>query len=143
MNEHDHGHPPDQGGPMTHYQIMEEALRGLLIEKGVFTAEDVRREVEKMDARTPARGAAVVARAWADPAYKERLLSDGTAACEELGLDMGPTYCLVAVENTAEVHNVIVCTLCSCYPRNLIGLPPDWYKSRAYRTRLVREPREV
>ncbi len=128
---------------MTHYQIMEEALRGLLIEKGVFTAEDVRREVEKMDARTPARGAAVVARAWADPAYKERLLSDGTAACEELGLDMGRTYYLVAVENTAEVHNVIVCTLCSCYPRNLIGLPPDWYKSRAYRTRLVREPREV
>ena len=143
MNEHTHDRVPDQGGPMTHYQIMEEALRGLLIEKGVFTAEEVRREVEKMDARTPARGARVVARAWADPAYKERLLSDGTAACKELGLDMGRTYHLVAVENTAEVHNVIVCTLCSCYPRNLIGLPPDWYKSRAYRTRLVREPREV
>jgi nitrile hydratase len=143
MNEHDHDHVPDHDGPMTHYQIMEEALRELLIEKGVFTAEDVRREVEKMDARTPVRGACVVARAWADPAFKERLLSDGTAACEELGLDMGQTYYLVAVENTAEIHNVIVCTLCSCYPRNLIGLPPDWYKSRAYRTRVVREPREV
>ncbi len=69
--------------------------------------------------------------------------ANGTAACEEMGLDMGQTYYLVAVENTETVHNVIVCTLCSCYPRNLIGLPPDWYKSRAYRTRVVREPRAV
>jgi nitrile hydratase subunit alpha len=145
MNDthHDHAHPPNQDGPLTHYQILESAVRELLIEKGVFTADDVRREVEKMDQRTPARGAKVVARAWTDPAYKERLLENGTAACEELGLDMGQTYFLVAVENTESVHNVIVCTLCSCYPRNLIGLPPDWYKSRAYRTRVVREPREV
>lgn len=138
-----HAHPPDQDGPLTYYQILETAVRELLIEKGVFTADDVRREVEKMDQRTPARGAKVVARAWTDPAYKARLLENGTAACEELGLDMGQTYYLVAVENTESVHNVIVCTLCSCYPRNLIGLPPDWYKSRAYRTRVVREPRAV
>jgi nitrile hydratase len=142
-NGHDHAPPPGHDGPLTHYQIREIAVRELLIEKGAFTADDVRREVEKMDQRTPAKGAAVVARAWTDPAYKERLLADGTAACGEMGIDMGRTYFLVAVENTETVHNVIVCTLCSCYPRNLIGLPPDWYKSRAYRSRAVREPRAV
>jgi len=84
----------------------------------------------------------VVARAWVDPAFKARLLADGTAACLELGIDIRPTR-LVAVENTPEVHNLIVCTLCSCYPRLLLGLPPDWYKSRAYRARAVREPRAV
>jgi nitrile hydratase len=144
-NGHDHHHPsvPDQDGPGTYYQTLEIAVRELLIEKDIFTADDVRREVEKMDQRTPAKGAAVVARAWTDPAFKERLLENGTAACEEMGLDMGQTYFLVALENTETVHNVIVCTLCSCYPRTLIGLPPDWYKSRAYRTRVVRDPREV
>jgi nitrile hydratase len=95
-----------------------------------------------MDSRTPARGAKVVAHAWADPAYKARLLADGNAALEEIGLDRG-LYKLVVVENTPSVHNVIVCTLCSCYPRWLLGLPPDWYKSRNYRSRVVREPRTV
>jgi nitrile hydratase len=95
-----------------------------------------------MDSRTPARGAQVVAHAWTDPAFKARLLSDGNAALEEIGLDRGP-YKLVVVENTPTVHNVIVCTLCSCYPRWLLGLPPDWYKSRNYRSRAVREPRAV
>ncbi|MEE9240576.1 MAG: nitrile hydratase subunit alpha [bacterium] len=121
---------------------METAVRELLIEKGILTADEVRREVEKMDARSPAQGARVVARAWTDPAFKERLLTNGTAACEELGIEMGPTY-LVVVENTDTVHNAIVCTLCSCYPRMLLGPPPDWYKSRAYRSRVVREPRVV
>ena len=95
-----------------------------------------------MDARSPALGARVVVRAWTDPAFKARLLANGTAACEELGIEMGPTK-LVVVENTPEVHNLIVCTLCSCYPRMLLGLPPDWYKGRAYRARAVREPRQV
>src|SRR4029453_5662595 len=95
-----------------------------------------------MDSRTPLRGAKVVARAWADPAYKARLLTESNAAVEEIGLDRGP-YKLVVVENTPQVHNVIVCTLCSCYPRWLLGLPPDWYKSRNYRSRTVREPRAV
>ena len=95
-----------------------------------------------MDSRTPARGAKVVARAWTDPAYKARLLADGNAALEEIGLDRG-VYKLVVVENTPAVHNVVVCTLCSCYPRWLLGLPPDWYKSREYRSRTVREPRVV
>jgi nitrile hydratase len=108
----------------------------------LLTEEQIRREVEDMRARTPERGAKVVARAWVDPEYKKRLLENGTKACEELGLDV-PALKLVVVENTPQVHNVIVCTLCSCYPRMLLGIPPDWYKSRAYRSRMVREPREV
>jgi nitrile hydratase len=142
----DHHHPhetlPDAEERISYYRTMEIAVRELLIEKGIITADEVRRAVEKMDARTPAQGARVVARAWTDPAYKARLLADGTAACQELGIDMGPTRLLV-VENAAALHNVIVCTLCSCYPRMLLGLPPDWYKSRAYRSRVVREPRAV
>ena len=139
---HDHTPPTDQDGPLTYYQTMEIALRELLVEKGVVTADEIRAAVEAMDARTPAAGGRVVARAWCDPDFKQRLIADGTAACEELGIDMGPTR-LVVVENTDSVHNVIVCTLCSCYPRMLLGPPPDWYKSRAYRSRVVREPRAV
>lgn len=142
---HDHGHPHaaiEQTEPQGHYQYLADAVRELLIEKGVFTADEMRRAIEAMDARTPAQGARVVARAWVDPDYKARLLADGTAAVEELGIDMGPTK-LVVVENTPEAHNVIVCTLCSCYPRMLLGLPPAWYKSRNYRSRTVIEPRAV
>lgn len=139
---HDHQPPPDEDGPLTYYQTMEIAVRELLIEKGVFGADDVRAAIETMDARSPARGAEVVAHAWTDPAFREALLADGSAACARLGIDIGPLK-LIAVENTADVHNVIVCTLCSCYPRNLLGLPPDWYKAKAYRARVVREPRAV
>lgn len=144
---HDHGHPhagvrPDADDTLSYYQVMEVAVRELLIEKGVLSADAVRREVEKMDARSPAQGARVVARAWADPAFKAKLLELGNDALVELGLERGP-YKLVVVENTADVHNLIVCTLCSCYPRWLLGLPPDWYKSRNYRSRAVREPRQV
>jgi len=139
---HPHDHRPDQDGPLSDYQRMEIALRELLVEKGILTADEIRRTVEAMDARSPALGARVVARAWSDPAFKARLLANGTAACEELGVAMAGTK-LVVVESTAEVHNLIVCTLCSCYPRMLLGLPPDWYKSRAYRARAVREPRTV
>ncbi len=141
-HSHDHAPPPDQDGPLSYYQAMETTVRELLIEKGVISAEEVRATVEAMDARSPAQGAQVVARAWSDPAYKARLLQDCSAACAELGIDMGPTLLLV-VENEAKLHNVIVCTLCSCYPRALLGLPPDWYKARAYRSRVVREPRAV
>lgn len=138
------GHPyrADQDGPLTRSQIMEIAIREILIEKGVLTADQITQQIDAMDARSPANGAQVVARAWTDPAFRERLLADGSAACAELGFDVGPMR-LIAVENTATLHNVIVCTLCSCYPRNLLGLPPDWYKSRAYRSRTVREPRKV
>ncbi len=143
-HDHDHPHPtrPDQDDRLTYYQTMEIAVRELLVEKGILTADQIRRQVEDMDNRTPLRGAKVVARAWTDPAYKARLLAEGNPALEEIGLDRGP-YRLVVVENTPAVHNVIVCTLCSCYPRWLLGLPPDWYKSRNYRSRVVREPRSV
>jgi nitrile hydratase subunit alpha len=128
--------------PLTYFQLMEVSLRELLVEKGVVTDAEVDAVAADMKARGPERGAKVVARAWTDSAYKQRLLADGTAACEELGLDV-PALRLVVVENTPQVHNVIVCTLCSCYPRMLLGLPPDWYKSRNYRSRVVREPRAV
>src|SRR5438105_15058774 len=128
--------------PYAYYELMETSLRELLVEKGIITNEQVNAEVAAMRARTPERGARVVARAWVDAAYKKRLLANGTAACEELGLEI-PGLHLVVVENTSSVHNVIVCTLCSCYPRMLLGLPPDWYKSRNYRSRMVREPRAV
>ncbi len=141
---HVHRYPPrpDQDDTLTYYRAMEAAVRELLIDKGVLTAEDVRRQVENMDGRNAGLGAKMVARAWLDPAYKQRVLADGSQAAEEIGLDVGPLK-LVVVENTPTVHNVIVCTLCSCYPRMLLGLPPDWYKSRNYRSRVVREPRAV
>jgi nitrile hydratase len=141
---HTHRYPPrpDQDDTLTYYRAMEVAVRELLIEKGIVTAEAVRRQVEDMDGRNAGRGAKMIARAWLDPAYKQRMLAEGARAAEEIGLDVGPLK-LVVVENTASVHNVIVCTLCSCYPRMLLGLPPDWYKSRNYRSRVVREPRAV
>ncbi|MCX8254696.1 Nitrile hydratase subunit alpha [Beijerinckiaceae bacterium RH AL1] len=141
-HDHDHDHHAEPEGPPTHYQIMEIALRELLIEKGVFTADDVRREVEAMEARTPATGARLVARAWVDPAFKARLLENTATAAAEMGIEAGP-YRVLTMENTPDVHNMIVCTLCSCYPRVLLGLPPAWYKGIAYRARAVREPRAV
>ena len=134
----------DQGTyqPYTYYQLMETSLRELLVQKGVVTDAQVDEVVAAMRGRQPERGAKVVARAWVDPAYKARLLANGTAACEELGLEI-PSLKLVVVENTPQMHNAIVCTLCSCYPRVLLGIPPDWYKSFGYRSRMVREPRVV
>jgi len=139
-----HRHParPDQDDTITQWRAMEIAVRELLIDKGILSAEEVRRQVEEMDNRTPLQGARVVAKAWTDPEYKKLLLSDGNAACAALGMEGGP-YKLVVVENTGQVHNIIVCTLCSCYPRWLLGLPPDWYKSRNYRSRAINEPRDV
>jgi nitrile hydratase len=134
----------DQGKyqPLTYFQLMEVSLRELLVEKGILTEEEVAQEVEAMRKRGYERGSRVVTRAWCDPAFKKRLLQNGTQACEELGLEI-PGLKLLVVENTREVHNAIVCTLCSCYPRMLLGIPPDWYKSRNYRSRMVREPRAV
>ena len=134
----------DQGRyqPLSYFQLMEVSLRELLVEKGVLTEEQVNATVADMRSRGAERGASVVARAWTDPGFKARLLADGTKACQELGLDV-PALRLIAVENTPAVHNVIVCTLCSCYPRMLLGIPPEWYKSRPYRSRAVREPRAV
>ena len=128
--------------PLTYYQMMEVSLRELLVEKGVITEAEVERAMGEIKARSPERGAKMVARAWLDPAYKARMLADGSAAAEELGFEV-PALKLIVVENTPDTHNVIVCTLCSCYPRMLLGIPPEWYKSRNYRSRVVREPRVV
>ena len=133
---------PGNYQPYNYFQLMEVSLRELLVEKGVVTEAQVAAAVEDMRERTPERGARVVARAWVDGSYKKKLLEDGSRACEELGLDV-PALKLVVVENTPAVHNMVVCTLCSCYPRMLLGIPPDWYKSRNYRSRAVREPRAV
>jgi nitrile hydratase len=145
-HSHDHAHddhaPIQAAEPEGRYQLLAEAVRELLIEKGHFTADQHRAMVEKIDARTPSVGAKIVARAWTDPAFKRRLLDDGKAACAELGVDVNVANLLV-VENTPEVHNVIVCTLCSCYPVFVLGRPPDWYKSAVYRSRVVRDPRAV
>ena len=157
-HDHDHDHPHDHGhhhhghnhphDPIevsegaSEYEIMVHAIKELLIEKGVITGEDIRKTLEFMDTRTPALGAKVVARAWTDPEFKKRLLANGTAAVAEMGIPMGDAE-LIVVENSKDMHNIIVCTLCSCYPRTVLGLPPDWYKSRNYRSRVVVEPRAV
>ena len=140
-HDHDHGEDFDEGAP-TEYEIMSRAMQELLEAKGVITAEQIRARMEKFDSDFPHRGARVIAHAWADPAFRKRLLEDGKAACAEYGLDLEADR-LIAVENTPQVHNVIVCTLCSCYPRALLGMPPTWYKSENYRKRVVREPRAV
>jgi nitrile hydratase subunit alpha len=154
-HEHRHGdhvhapgyrHPPqpDHDDTLTYCRKREIAVRELLIGQGVITADEVRQVVEDIEGRTPEGGARVVARAWTDPAFKEALLSDATAACESMGFEMALyDVKLTVVENTPDVHNLVVCTLCSCYPRMLLGLPPAWYKSIAYRSRAVREPRAV
>lgn len=145
---HGHGHAPHpfqpdiEDAPLTHHQLLALAVGDLLIDKGVFSGDDLRRQIEDIDSRSPASGAKVVARAWTDPGFKARLLQDTNKAAAELGIDAG-TIPIMTVENTPDTHNVIVCTLCSCYPRLLLGLPPDWYKSREYRSRVVREPRAV
>ena len=143
---HSH-HAPAQGrehesGPPSEHEILSRAMQELLEEKGVITAEQVRRRMEKFEQDFPYRGARVIAHAWTDPAFRKRLLADGKAACAEFGIDLEADR-LVAVENTPEVHNVVVCSLCSCYPRALLGMPPTWYKSENYRKRVVRDPRGV
>lgn len=139
-HDHDHDHDREQESPVA---LRGRALEALLVEQGVVSREDVVRGVDWLVSRTPADGARLVARAWVDPAFRERLLADARAAAEELGLDAGPAPVVVAVENTHEVHHVVVCTLCSCYPRALLGPPPAWYKSLAYRSRAVGDPRGV
>jgi thiocyanate hydrolase subunit gamma len=149
MDTHDHSHdhaPAADSAELApgYFEIMEIAVRELLIEKKYFTAGEIRRQIEVLDSRNPALGAKVVARAWVDPDFRSRLLANGRKACED---DFGITFYddtgLVVLENTDTVHNLIVCTLCSCYPRPVLGLPPDWYKAKPYRARAVKEPRKV
>jgi len=144
-HDHDHDHPHEpighDGDPPA--AARARALEELLVEKGVITREAVRQGVDWLVSRSPADGSQLVARAWADPEFKERLLSDAREAALEVGLDPGPSPKVVAVENTDDVHHMVVCTLCSCYPRALLGPPPAWYKSLPYRSRAVSEPHAV
>jgi nitrile hydratase len=144
-HEHGHDHPHEpighDGEPPAAARV--RALEELLVEKGVITREAVRQGVDWLVSRSPADGARLVARAWVDPDFKQRLLVDARAAAAELDLDAGPSPKVMAVENTGEVHHMVVCTLCSCYPRALLGPPPAWYKSLPYRSRAVSEPRAV
>jgi nitrile hydratase alpha subunit len=147
QHAHAHGeHPsiPDAGDGMPgYYEIMETAVRELLVEKRLFSADEIRRMLEVMDSRTPALGAKVVARAWVDPNYKQRLLGDPSGAIGEMDLLGMQGQHMAVVENTPTVHNLVVCTLCSCYPWPLLGLPPRWYKSAPYRSRAIIDPRGV
>lgn len=146
MNTHDHSSPhpepaaPPYGGD---YEVMETAVRELLIEKKLISPGEIRRQIEVLDSRSPALGAKVVARAWNDPGFRARLLENGRRGCEELGISFYDDTQLIVLENTDTVHNLVVCTLCSCYPRPVLGLPPDWYKVKPYRARAVSEPRKV
>ena len=121
---------------------LTEALEALLVAKGLLSPGEVEQEIEKIETPGAHQGARLVARAWVDPAFKARLLADGKSAAAELGLKIGEAQ-LVVVENTSQTHNLIVCTLCSCYPRSILGQPPLWYISKTYRARAVREPRAV
>lgn len=134
----------DHAGSGADMALRTQALESLLVEKGLITTDVIDAVVRTYEQDVgPLNGAKVVARAWVDPAYKQRLLADGTAAVAELGFSGAQGADIVVLENTPNVHNVVVCTLCSCYPWPVLGLPPAWYKSYAYRSRLVREPRTV
>jgi nitrile hydratase len=140
-HEHDRGHHP---APLSDVERRVGAMEALLVERGLVTTDAIDAVVEHYEHDLgPMLGAQVVARAWTDPTYRERLLADGTAAIAELGFGGAEGEHMVVLENTPEVHNVVVCTLCSCYPWPVLGLPPRWYKSNAYRSRVVREPRAV
>ena len=148
--EHHHPHGADAHAPIdehAHYQpeslLLEQALRELLIENNVFTAADLQQQIEDVESRNPGLGAKVVAHAWVDPEFKARLLADAKAAVTELGIDVANSPELRVVENNGAVHHMIVCTLCSCYPKVLLGIPPAWYKNPEYRSRAVIEPRTV
>jgi thiocyanate hydrolase gamma subunit len=153
---HDHDHddhaPIQEEDEVSEFDVLETAVRELAIEKGLFSADDHRRFLEWAQSIGPAAGSRMVAKAWLDPEFKQRLLADGTEASKEVGIDWRDptgsgtpsdyTYFYV-LENTPEVHNVIVCTLCSCYPRPVLGMSPEWYRTPNYRRRVVRWPREV
>ena len=142
-HQHDQPHEPLTNGNEPTAAARVRALEELLVEKGVIAREDVRERIDWLVSRSPADGARLVARAWVDSEFKQRLLADARAAALELGLDPGPSPVVVALENTNGVHHMVVCTLCSCYPKALLGPPPDWYKSLPYRSRAVSDPRAV
>ncbi len=144
-DDHDHDHESEHDEAGRRLALRAEALEALLVARGLVAPEAIDAIVARYEREIgPLNGARVVARAWSDPAFKRRLLADARAAIAELGLPLGgESTPIVVVENAPGVHNVVVCTLCSCYPSSLLGLPPTWYKSPSYRARVVREPRAV
>ncbi len=142
-HDHDHSRTFQPDHPDTEYDVLEQAIRELLIEKGMITAQQIQQQIDSMDSRGIENGQELVARAWTDPDYKARLIAEPMAVIREMGIDMDHQAQVKVVENTDDVHNVIVCTLCSCYPRSVLGVPPAWYKKKAYRARVVIEPRQV
>jgi nitrile hydratase len=140
-----HQHPGTQSdAEISFYARRAQAIEALLVEKGVCTPAEVQSKADELEARSPADGARVVARAWTDPQFKDRLLKNPHSAVAELGYVLPDTTPRIeVVENTDQVHHLVVCTLCSCYPRDLLGRPPDWYKSLPYRSRAVVDPRGV
>jgi nitrile hydratase len=140
---HDHTPPGDHAGLVSEFEVLERAIRSLLTEKGVLSAAEIHAQINLMDGRTPALGARMIAKAWTDPAFKRKLVKDPRATLLEEGIDIGSIADYKVVENSPKVHNVIVCTLCSCYPKLLLGIPPVWYKSAPYRARVVVDPRGV
>ena len=143
MHSHDHTPITVPDEAPGYYEVMETAMRELLAEKGLIQPAEIRRQLEVLDSRNPQLGAKVVARAWVDPEFRARLLANGRTACEELGITSTTILSSLFWRTPSKVHNLIVCTLCSCYPRPVLGLPPDWYKQKPYRARAVREPRAV
>ena len=129
--------------PAPEHVALLEKLIGALAARGILTEADLAAKKAQTERASPATGAAMVARAWVDPAFRARLLADGSAACEEFGISLAGNPPLGVLEDTPVLHHLIVCTLCSCYPRVLLGFPPHWYKSSAYRARAVRDPRGV
>ena len=143
-DHHDHDEPGEHGAPLSGPALRVKALESLLVEKGLVDPSALDQLIDRYETKVgPRNGARVVARAWVDPAFKRRLLADTSAAMAEFGYTGRQGENMVAVENTPAVHNMVVCTLCSCYPWAVLGLPPTWYKSFAYRSRVVREPRAV
>jgi nitrile hydratase len=149
-HDHDHGHPhappaPDDADHYDRYEVLlQTAIRELLDEKGIITADELHRQIDHQDSLTPMIGSKIVAKAWVDPVFKANLIAAPLKTINEsFALDITTPLDLVVLENTPSVHNVVVCTLCSCYPRMLLGIPPAWYKSVDYRSRVVVEPRKV
>ncbi|PKB69518.1 MAG: hypothetical protein BZY77_04450 [SAR202 cluster bacterium Io17-Chloro-G5] len=144
MADHGHENGHSHGDNSEYYSKRAQAMQALLIEKGVCTMDDILTMADKIDSRSPEDGAKILAHAWVDPDYKKRLLANAEAAFLELGYDLPETSPKITVlENTDDVHNMAVCTLCSCFPRAIIGRPPAWYKELSYRSKVVVDPRGV
>jgi nitrile hydratase len=145
-DHHDHDQtiqPDHDAGPASPYEVLELALRELLVEKGVLTNAEISGHIDDMATRDARLGAKVTARAWNNPTFKQHFIDDTRGALASMDINIGDVADYRVVENTPDVHNVVVCTLCSCYPKMLLGYPPAWYKSVTYRSRTVREPRSV